>query len=143
MRRFLLTNPNKFTGTAEAVYNSNGTLCKIDLTQANMHPLVITAFKASVPAHIDTLMAGTSFSKDTTIVEADLEVTFTMFWDAYRKKINRLRAEALFKKLTKTQQVSAYYGISKYDAYLRKEQWRSKADPETYLRNQMWENEWR
>ena len=49
----------------------------------------------------------------------------------------------LWNKLGKTEQVKAYYGITTYDKYLSRETWRGKVDPENYLRNQMWENEWK
>ena len=39
-------------------------------------------------------------------------------------------------------QVLAYMGVPAYDKFLKKEGYRSKADPETYLRNRYWENEY-
>lgn len=77
-----------------------------------------------------------------TVVESDFEITFEMFWLKYRKKINRLRAEANWKRLSKTQQVKAYYGIDAYDKFLDRMEWRKKQDPENYLKNKMWESEY-
>lgn len=142
MKRFLITSP-KFTGQAELQYNDKGTLCKIDLTQAAMEEIVVQHFKQAAPSTLHKLINGNCFSKDTIIVEADFEVTFDMFWEAYRKKINKLRCTPLWNKLTKVEQVSAYYGISTYDKYLHKESWRTKQDPENYLRNKAWLNEYR
>ena len=76
------------------------------------------------------------------VVEADFEVNFDMFWKAYNHKINKLRAVALWGKLSKTDQVKAYYGVAVYDKFLKKEGYRKKADPETYLRNKMYDNEY-
>ena len=76
------------------------------------------------------------------IVEDEFEVTFDMFWIAYNKKINRKRCEPIWNKLSKPKQVKAYYGVKSYDKYLKVESWRQKADPENYLRNEMWENEY-
>lgn len=143
MRRFIITNESKFSGSAEIWYNDRGTLCKIDATQTNMNQEVIRDLKAAIPSTLENLINGKAFGAMTTIVEADLDISFEKFWEDYRKKINKLRCEALWNKLNKVQQVSAYYGISKYDKFLHNENWRTKADPETYLRNQMWQNEWK
>jgi hypothetical protein len=102
---------------------------------------IITAFKKSVPALVANISNG--FSSDTSIVAADVEVSFKMFWDKYGKKINRLRCEALWKKLSLVEQVEAYTGIQPYDKYLQIENWRSKADPDTYLRNKFYQNEYK
>lgn len=143
MRRFIISNETKFSGNAEIWYNEKGTLCKIDCTQTNMEEVIILNFKQAIPASLNKLINGNAFSSETTIVEADLDITFDKFWEDYRKKINKVRCEPLWSKMSKVQQVAAYYGIGKYDKYLHKESWRSKSDPESYLRNRMWENEWR
>jgi hypothetical protein len=66
-----------------------------------------------------------------------------MFWQRYDKKINRKRCEPLWEKLSKPKQVAAWAGIDAYNKFLQANSWRKKADPETYLRNEMWENEWK
>jgi hypothetical protein len=71
-----------------------------------------------------------------------LKLHYDMFWKAYNKKINNKRCIQLWNKMSKTKQVKAYYGITQYDKFLSKEDWRTKADPETYLRNEMFYNEW-
>lgn len=141
MRRFLITSP-AYNGDAELHYDLTGRLVRIDVTHTDMPISIIPAFKTKVPAFIDGLQEAFTGTK-ATIVEADFEVTFEMFWNIYKKKINRSRALRLWDKLSKVEQVKAYYGVNDYDKYLKKEKWRSKADPETYLRNMMWENEWK
>lgn len=140
MKRFLITSP-KYTGQAEILYNDSGVLCKIDCTDTNMSNQIIHHFKTSVPAKVEDLQ--NSFSSQTTIIEAEYEVSFDMFWKKYNKKINKSRCILLWGKLNKAQQVLAYFGIDQYDRYLKKETWRGKADPETYLRNGYWENEYK
>lgn len=140
MRRFIITSP-AFTGQAELVYDSENILVKIDVSNTNMRTLVFR-FKNMVPTLADDI--ATAFAPTrATVIEADFEVTYEMFWSKYNKKINNKRCIALWGKLTKTKQVKAFYGVDAYDKYLSKESWRSKADPETYLRNEMWENEWK
>lgn len=140
MRRFLITSP-KFSGQAEAIYNDADVLCKIDVTDTNMDAQTIFHFKKSVGHDIDNI--ATYFTKETTIIEAAFEVTFDMFWKKYNEKRNKARCILLWNKLNKTMEVQAYMGIDAYDKFLKREGWRNKADPETYLRNKYWENEYK
>jgi len=140
MRRFIITS-ELYNGHAEAIYKDNGMLCNIDLSGCDFNQAFTNSFKGKVPAHVGDIETAFDLTK-VTVIEADFEVTYEMFWKAYNKKINNKRCIALWQKLSKTKQVKAYYGIVAYNKYLSKETWRSKADPETYLRNEMWENEW-
>lgn len=143
MRKFLITNPKRFSGAAEIYYNEQGALCKIDLMQANMVDEVAHHFKMAIPVTLSKLLSGTCFSADTVLVEAGYEVSFEMFWDAYKKKIHPGRCRQVWDRLTKTERVQAYHHIAAYNKYLQKETWRSKADPITYLRAKYWENEYK
>lgn len=143
MRKFLIESP-RFEGNAEILYNDQGTLMLIDLTNCVIDVDVVHHFKQSVPAEIKRVLDGTGFGPTTTVVEGAFEVTFEMFWKAYNKKINKIRAEKVWNSLSKVDQVRAYYGIKAYDKHLATvEKYRAKADPETYLRNRYWENEWK
>lgn len=141
MRRFLITSPH-YSGQAEIVYNTDGTLCRIDLTETDMQPSVVKGFKNRVPAIVEEL-AEAFTGTQVKIIEADIEVSFDMFWKKYNKKINKARCIILFTKMDKGMQLLAYMGIPAYDKYLKKESWRNKADAETYLRNRYWENEYK
>lgn len=140
MKRFLITSP-KFHGQAELLYTDAGVLCKIDVTDTNMGAQTVHQFKASVPAHTD--MLGVAFSNLTTIVEAEYEVSFEMFWKKYNEKRNKKRCLILWSKLNKVQQVQAFFGVEAYFKYLKENGWRNKADPDTYLRGEYWENEYK
>lgn len=142
MRLFQISHP-RFTGTAKIVYNHSGLLHQVDFSACQMTAEVIKAFKNVIPVTVTALEAGEGFTADAKIVEGSFEVTFDMFWSAYGQKINKLRCEKLWQGLNKAQQVFAWYGIAKYDEFLKGTGWRKKADPETYLRNRSWENEWK
>ena len=142
MKRFLITNP-KFTGAAEIIYNQAGLLIIIDFSNCIMEELQITYFKKVVPTQMEVLINNNPFSADTSILASEVEVTFDMFWNAYQKKINRKRAEVLWVKLAKMEQVQAYSGVKPYIKFLQKESWRSKADPDTYLRDKFYHNEYK
>lgn len=140
MRRFLITSP-KFTGQAEVIYNDAEVLCKIDCSDTNMNAATVFHFKNAVGSTVSDM--ATRFSKETVIIEAEFEVSFDMFWKKYDKKINKARCIQLWGKMNKTMHVLAYFGIAPYDKYLHKTGFRGKADPETYLRNKYWENEYK
>jgi hypothetical protein len=140
MRRFLITS-QKFTGTAELVYSDAEILCCIDLRNALMDIDTIIAFKRIAPVNIVSMPS--SFSSETTVIEADFEVTFEMFWQKYNKKINKARCTPLWARMNKADQVKAFYGIDAYDKFLGRKLIREKLDPENFLRNKAWENEWR
>jgi hypothetical protein len=142
MRRFILTNTNRFSGIVDLLYNEHGTLCLVDLRNADIDEQTIKLLVHNLPATFKELSQGKGFGKDTAVVEADYEITFEMFWNSYGKKINRKRCEPLFYKLSKEKQIKAVHGIHAYNKYLTKESWRTKLDPETYLRNESWESEW-
>lgn len=139
MRKFIITHPT-YSGEATVTYNSAGLLCEINMQDTNMSMEERHYFKGRVASHIDNI--AVKFDKDTLLVEATYEVTFETWWKDYNKKINKARCIPIWKKLNKTDQLDAWQGIKPYDAYLKRESWRKKADPETYLRNRYWENEY-
>ena len=142
MKRFIVTSP-VWNGEAEIVYDEYGLLVRISFEGCVFadHNSIVAKFKSLVPVLVGDLQAAFAHTS-ATVVEADFEVSFDMFWKAYNLKHNRLRAVKLWDKMGKTDQVKAYYGIPVYDKHLKKETWKSKADPETYLRNKMYENEY-
>lgn len=143
MRLFNITHP-KYTGTVKVVYGITGQIQKIDFSAAQIPADIIGGLKRAIPVNVAGIEAGEGFGTEAVIVEAAFEMTFDMFWTAYDKKINKLRADNLWRKLSKADQVLAYTGIAAYDKFLKESNWgRAKADPETYLRNRMWENEWK
>ena len=141
MRRFLITSP-AFNGEADITFDADGRLIKIDVMATSMSVSQVQSFKAKVPAHVDSLAEAFADTR-ATIVETSVDITFDMFWNAYDKKINAKRCKPIWAKLTVADQVKAYHGVKAYDRYLNKESWRPKADPEKYLKDRYWENEYK
>ncbi|MGQ0738380.1 MAG: hypothetical protein ACT4OJ_04905 [Bacteroidota bacterium] len=141
MRRFLITSP-KYSGQAELVYNEKETLCMIDCTKTDMDETVIDHFKRAVPVTIHKLQAGASFNADVTVVESDFVVSFKRFYDEYPLKRNRYKAEQVWGKLSKTDQVKAFYSLHHYKKYLSRNQWLTPMIADNYLRNKHYETEW-
>ena len=142
MRRFLITSP-AFTGEADILYDESGRLVKIDLMNTDMDASLVQSFKAKVPALVDSL-ADAFATSNATIIEADAEVEFKSFWTAYNKKINKARCIPLWNKLSIADQVKAVQGVKLYEKFLRSLPYeRAKADPEKYLKDRYWGNEWK
>lgn len=139
MKRFLITSP-KFTGQAELIYNEDGRLLHVNLVDTDMDAATAQAFVRCVSGDAENV--ADRFGPDVQIVCADVEITFDMFWKAYGKKIKKSRCILLWGKMNKAAQVAAYVGIRKYNKYLYENKWRGKVDPDTYLRNMYWENEY-
>lgn len=140
MRLFKIYH-KKYTGEIEVLFSTQ--MLRIDFSNTNINANDLAAFKRVVPATLEEFLKGTWCGADAKIIEADYEASFVDFWAAYNKKINKIRAEKNFNSLSKLEKILALQGIKKYDAYLTKDaRWRTKADPETYLRNKMWENEY-
>lgn len=141
MRLFTLTSP-AFSGEAEMLFDETGRLIRFDVSKTNMPVAMVDKFKARIPADAEGLKDAFAGSK-AMIVEKDYEVSFDMFWTEYKKKINKDRCEALWKNMSKADQVQAYHGIAGYDKFLAQLEWRKKADPETYLKKKMYKNDWK
>ncbi|HMP91907.1 MAG TPA: hypothetical protein PKD90_03495 [Phnomibacter sp.] len=140
MRRFILTSP-RIVGHVSLLYNSQQQLCQVCMQEATITAPQCRYLLQHVPVTVNDMELFVKAHK-VTLVEADYEVSFDNFWSLYGKKINKARCLPLWAKLSKACQVKAWAGIKKYDAYLKANPWRTKADPETYLRNRMWDNEY-
>jgi len=139
MKRYILTS-KKFIGQIFLAFNNRGTVAAVDMTTAELDAHSTGHFLRSIPVLESNL--AKSFSSEVTIVAEDFQVSFDDFWNSYDKKINKKRCIPLWNKLNLNQQVAAYYGIRKYDAFLKASN-RIKCDPENYIRNEMWENEYK
>jgi len=72
-------------------------------------------------------------------VQADL--SFAAFWNAYGYKVEKQRAEKLWKAMTDTEKEACFIGIKKYDKFLSTGT-RAKKNPDTFLHKRAWEDEY-
>lgn len=140
MRRFLISSKN-FTGQVELIYDERDQIVTVDLINASLTQQQTEMFIRVIPSRVDKLGEALGRYPQLTIVEGSFEVTFSAFWTKYNLKVNKIRAEKEWNKLLPGEHAPAYYGILKYDKYV-KERRIGKAHPETYLRNKYWENEY-
>jgi hypothetical protein len=140
MTRYLCTST---TGNElELRYNADGLLIFMELrgTFTDAQWLYVTS-RISMRAedgHMNDLKAVPGL----TVTEAPLTFTFDDFWQAYQEKRNKLRAEKLWARLSDADRIAAIAAIPKYDKWLS---WKgiAKKDPDTYLRNRSWEDEYK
>jgi dienelactone hydrolase len=139
MKNFKVTSP-AYTGEASLTYNRNGEIIVIDLSETNMNAELKHRFKGAVPVYDGNL--GKQFLSPAVVVESEIVITFEMFWEKYDYKFHRDRAEALWKRLSKTDKLLAFYKLDKYHQFLRKSGTQAKLHGDTYLRGRAWENEY-
>lgn len=142
MRRFQITS-TKFTGIAEIIYNTDEILCKIDCSDTDMSAATIRGFKTALPATISELAEFSKLPSISQILECTYRIPFDDFWKAYNKKINKGRVIPLYAKLTDADTVACLNGIKVYDKFLAQVVVRQKLDPENYIKNRAWENEYK
>ena len=70
------------------------------------------------------------------------DLTFDAFWEAYAKKVNKIRCEPLWSKMGEADRIECIQSIKSYDGYLRRMNGRAKLDPENYLKKQAYNNNW-
>lgn len=140
MKRFLITNTEKFDGQAELVYNQRGTLCIIDCSNTNMDEDTMRLFKNAAPVSINNL--GNQFKHPTVIVETSIEISFEKFYKEYPLKRNRYKAEKQWAKLNETDRIVAYHSLSAYKKYLSRNTWQNCMIADSYLSRREFETDW-
>lgn len=142
MKRIIITS-SKFDGEVRVVYSGDYQLVLIDFGSSVLDHQQISWLKAKIPTQLHKDIALDFAPVPVDIIFENYEISFTQFWDSYKLKVNRLRAERLWDKLSKVDRIKAYGGIAVYERYLSKNSWMNKAHPDTYLKNKYWTNEWR
>lgn len=141
MRKFLIASEG-YSGEAAAVFNESGQLVTLDVSETDMSLKFSSVLFQKIPSEISAFFEYMNARDNVKCIEASIEITFDMFWEKYNRKINKKRSQPLFNKLSQLRQAACYYGIKQYDRYLDVVNWRTKADPENYLRNEMWDSDW-
>lgn len=92
--------------------------------------------------YLETLMpAVKALSKSLDIKRVEDDLSFERFWQVYDYKVSRKKAEKLYEKLSKGQRIKIFLHLPKYENYLRAKRI-EKAYPDTYLRNEKFEDEY-
>lgn len=141
MRKFIISS-EKFTGEIEVIYNDDGDLDKLDFMRSTANHDQRKLIKQSLAIVVEELVQRLK-TLPIVIMETDFVCTFDMFYEAYKRKENPARAKKKWDLLSKADQLKAYLTIAAYDKHLKRENWRHKAGPDTYLFNRMFESDWK
>ena len=142
MKRYILTS-KQFKGKVEALYEGKGVLCRIDWAGATLTPEWVKWFKTGIPVMSEYIYSN---FKETPIIvtEADFEVTFEDFKKVYPRKRNTHLAAKYWPKLTTGNQYLAYLSAIAYSRHCDLKVLAPEfiMMPETFLRKEMWKNDW-
>jgi len=141
MRKFIITSP-AYSGEAEVLYDEYGKLVVIDLMRTDMNENLVSRFLDKLPTNVDGLEKAFEGTK-VLIVEHDYEISFDMFWNKYKRKINPDRCKPLWERLSKSDKMQAWLKIDEYEKYITGTGFRRKADPQKYLTDKYWKTDWK
>lgn len=142
MKRYIITSP-RFSGEINVLYGLDNKLMFIDFMRADLTDAQITMFKTRCPVYFTETFLENFPGSQLNMIEENYTVTFEMWWKRYDLKRNKVRCLALWNKLSQADQVNAYFKLGQYERHLSLNQWKTKADPDTYLRQRYWESEWK
>lgn len=140
MRKFLISSP-KFSGNIEMVFNQEEVLVSLSFANAQLSIGQIQYVIKNTPVIMDGLNVCEAF-KGAMIAEHTYEITFEMWFDKYSFKRNKKPAEKIWVKMNVGDRAKAFYSIDAYNRYLKKNTWLNKMYPDTYLRNEHYNDEW-
>lgn len=131
-----------FKGVMVFKFNLNGILTAFELNDAEElnEKQIAWLFSRHFPyreSQINNLRAIKQF----TVTEGEFNLTFEMFWIAFKYKVKRVLAEKAWEKLSDDDKIKAIAGIRHYDAFLFRKRNQDKAYPSTYLNQRYWEDE--
>ena len=145
MKRFIITSP-AFTGEINVLYGIDHKLQFVDFMKSDLTDSQIEFFKSNLPAQFQLSsqeLLGFFGTARLNITDEKYFVGFEQFWNRYDLKRNRDRCEKIWSKLSQADQVAAFFKLGRYERYCQVNiSWYTKADPDTYLRNKYWNNDW-
>ncbi|MDP2723182.1 MAG: hypothetical protein Q8O72_10520 [Bacteroidales bacterium] len=140
--QFILTGKNS---RAKIVfkYDLNGRLTAFECEGIdNENQLKYLFWNEKFPfPYLETMIPAIEKLGKFNITKVEDDLSFERFWIAYDYKVSRKKAEKLYSKLTKAQRIKVFLHLPKYNAYLRAKGI-EKAYPDTYLRNDKFEDEY-
>src|SRR5260221_304091 len=142
MNRYIITSP-KFTGEINVLYGMDNRLLYIDFLKCDLTDDQISYFKNHLPVSYSDEFSKAFGSSNLNIIKEGYRVSFDQWWTRYSLKRNRERCVKVWDKLSEGDQASAYFKLGMYERHLSLNSWKTKADPDTYLRQRYWNNEWK
>jgi hypothetical protein len=144
MKKLIISSP-RFQGEVSVVYGEQDELLNLDFSAATMEDNQVSVMKNKTPVRYFgiTQFIEVYNSKSMRVIEEGYVPNFEEeFWKPYNKKVNKQRVLKIWDNLTKAEQANAIAGLKRYKKHLSLNTWRTKVDPERYLKDKMWLNEW-
>lgn len=155
MQKYIITFIDKPGEEIAITYNSVGRLLKIDATDAtNIHVKGFKELKESIPVELTdplaqlTQLMNSFLNADTgksklNITQADFDVSFETFWNAYDNKRHKVDAQKLFEKLSYADKYKCIESCTHYHAYRKRKGWLEQMLPDSYIRKREFETDFK
>ena len=141
MKLFKITS-TKYTGEIEVLFN-DGSIAKIDFSNAQMSNETKAAFKSKLPVTIEAFLAGAWCSADVNVVESSYEVTLEDFNREYPYKRNTHLLPSIWSKMLMIDKIKAVQEATKYQKYCDKNNgWYKPKVAAAWLNNKEFLNDW-
>ncbi|MDC9722393.1 MAG: hypothetical protein PSN34_06425 [Urechidicola sp.] len=133
---------SSFKGVMVFKYDLNGILVAFELQDVVMNQQQVAwLFSRHFPykeGQINNYRAYRNF----TVTEGEFDLTFDMFWDAYKHKVKREMSIKAWNKLSDSDKMKALVNIKHYDGYLARKRNMEKAHASTYLNQKYFNDQW-
>ena len=125
-------------------YDLNGLLLEFKLQEGTLDNKQVTwLFHKDRFPYSEKRIKGWSSIKNLNVQIGEPDLSFEAFYNAYGNKVQKIRTEKLWNKLSKKDKMAAIAGIRSYNNWLRRQNGIAKAQPDTYLRNRRWEDDFK
>ena len=135
MTKYILTNP-KFTGCINLMFNEFNKLSRIEF-DGDLNDKQYSYILAFMPI---TETGIEEIRKTFKVVKEVEEITFDDFYEAFGNKVGRLKAETVWNRMPKFDQVKAYMYITRYKTWLKTNSGVAQLHPTSYLNAKRWED---
>lgn len=135
MKTFAIYSTN-FEGSITLSYNEQGRVIKMEIDaqlSEQQHAFFFSVFPAEI-AQLEQL----KILKSVKIIEVLQEVTFEQFYEAFGNKVGKVKAENVWKRLSRAEQLKAFNHLPKYKNYLKLNPGIAHLYPATYLNQKRW-----
>ena len=138
MKRLSITHA-QIPGHVLITYNDDDILQAIDFSECELPPENIQKIINWTPVDYRN---KSMFPKSLKIVEVAIEISFDDYWRPVRKKVNKARCIPIFEKLSPAIRLKV---VSSYKEYIKCciRTGRKEADPETFLKQEYYNTEWK
>lgn len=135
-----------FDGEINLLYNEENELLFVDLRDAVMDLKQKDFLVRKVPISYTNekeMWASLGGKDSLSVKELPFTVTFDAWFMLYNVKRNKQRCIKLWDKMSQTDRALAYLNHRQYNRHLQLNSWKTKMEPDTYLRTRAWENEYK